>query len=29
MDELLKDTQDTTDYLKQLGYHAIEMWECT
>jgi len=24
----LKETQDTTEYLKQLGYHVIEMLEC-
>jgi len=28
MDEHLKETKDTTDYLKQLGYHVVEMWEC-
>ena len=25
---VLKDTQDTTEYLKQLGCHVIEMWGC-
>jgi len=29
MDELLKDSQDTMEYLKQLGCQVIEMWECT